>query len=101
MFAAIYRAGASFGHAQSSSGARDGVPHKPGWNEVADLWNSVHPDLKFADAHAQADKLRTIDAATLYKVQEAISSTKEVRTFLAWMSKAGPSVVFDIFRLEN
>jgi hypothetical protein len=50
--------------------------HGFGGKKVTDLWNSVHPDLKFADANAQAAKLRTIDAATLYKVEEAIFPAK-------------------------
>lgn len=50
--------------------------HGFGGKKVMDLWNSVHPDLKFDDANAQADKLRTIDAATLYKVEEAILRAK-------------------------
>lgn len=47
-----------------------------GGKRVADLWNSVHPDLKFDDANAQAEKLRTIDSAILYKVEEAIFPAK-------------------------
>jgi hypothetical protein len=47
-----------------------------GGKKGMDLWNSVHRDLKFEDANAQAAKLRTIDAATLYKVEEAIFPAK-------------------------
>jgi hypothetical protein len=54
----------------------EAVMHGLGGKKIADLWNSVHPELKFADANAQAAKLRTIDAATLYKVEEAIFPTK-------------------------
>jgi hypothetical protein len=54
----------------------EAVMHGLGGKKITDLWNSVHPELKFADANAQAAKLRTIDAATLYKVEEAIFPTK-------------------------
>jgi hypothetical protein len=47
-----------------------------GGKKGVDLWNSVHPELKFDDAIAEASKLRTIDAATLYKVEEAIFKAK-------------------------
>jgi hypothetical protein len=50
--------------------------HGVGGKKAMDLWNSVHPDLKIDDANAQAAKLRTIDAATLYKVEEAIFQSK-------------------------
>lgn len=50
--------------------------HGFGGKKEMDLWNTVHPDLKFDDAMAQADKLRTIDAATLYKVEEALFPAK-------------------------
>ena len=47
-----------------------------GGGKAMDLWKSVHPDLKFEDAIAQAAKLRTIDAVTLYKVEEVMSPAK-------------------------
>lgn len=47
-----------------------------GGKKGMDLWKSVHPDLKFDDAIAQAAKLRTIDVATLYKVEEAMFPAK-------------------------
>jgi hypothetical protein len=68
--------------AQSQASSVDIYPsweaamHGLGGKKGMDLWNSVHPDVKFDDAMAQAAKLRTIDFSTLYKVEEALFPAK-------------------------